>query len=54
MDRNRAGKRAALVSEEFTLGERRGHAATVENDERAMGARALTMNGVGENVLAAY
>jgi hypothetical protein len=52
MPSHRAGERPALVAEELTLGEVRGDGAAVEDDERPLGAGALLMHCVSEDVLA--
>ena len=47
-----AGERAALVTEERALGERRGNGAAVDDDERLVRARARLVDGLRDELLA--
>ncbi len=48
----RSGERAAFVAEKLALDERRGDRPAVEDDERAGGARARAVDGLGDDLLA--
>ena len=48
----RAGKRAARIAEEFGFKEILGDGRAVDADQRALGARAFGVQGVGEQLLA--
>ena len=49
---DRAGERAALVAEELALEQRLGERGAVQLDERLLGARAVLVDGRGDELLA--
>ena len=50
--RARAGERPALVAEELALEDGLGQGAAVDGHERLVGARALRVDGAGDELLA--